>query len=144
MINPLTRFESKYIPEPNSGCWLWLGAIWKNGYGAFMLGSNNITAHRAAYRLLKGDISPELEVDHLCRNRACVNPDHLEAVSGKVNTLRGLSPTAINHRKLFCDHGHELKDDNVVIQFHAGTPRRICRTCKSRRNAEYKRKLKCR
>lgn len=71
------RFENKYIPEPNSGCWLWLGSITRLGYGMMHLKKKNRLAHRISYRFYKGPIAPGMQVQHTCDVRCCVNPDHL-------------------------------------------------------------------
>lgn len=83
----LSAFEAKYTPEPNTGCWLWIGALTETGYGRF----RGTTAQRAAHLLLKGEISDGFTVDHLCRVRSCVNPSHLEAVPHRVNLRRGIA-----------------------------------------------------
>jgi len=80
--------EHLYMPEPNSGCWLWLGSISKKGYGK---GPNGRHAHRTIFEHYKGPIPNKLELDHKCRVRSCVNPDHLEPVTTKVNVHRGLN-----------------------------------------------------
>lgn len=89
----LERFEEKYTPEPNTGCWLWLGSTTHDGYGTFSnnkrKGGNEL-AHRAAYTLFLGPIPKGLQLDHLCRVRCCVNPQHMELVSGRENVSRGL------------------------------------------------------
>ena len=84
----IKRFYDKVIPEPNSGCWLWIGCNSKrHGYGSFWMGGKVIASHIAAYRLFKGLVPEGLELDHLCRMPFCVNPDHLEAVTHTVNVL---------------------------------------------------------
>lgn len=91
-------FEDRSIPEPNTGCWLWLRAIDKYGYGGFRLKPHPyMSAHRGSFIAHRGPIADGLTVDHLCRVRCCVNPDHLEAVTHAVNcerkTLRDLCPS---------------------------------------------------
>ena len=79
---------SRSIPEPNSGCWLWLLSL-SEGYACAHNGTRSEKAHRISYQIFKGPIGPGLEVDHTCRTRCCVNPEHLEAVTHKVNCERG-------------------------------------------------------
>jgi len=116
-------------------CWIWTGPKHeRDGYGRFVShikGShppkkNKEQAHRVAYSLVVGLIPPFLVPDHLCRNRLCVNPYHLEWVSAKTNILRGVGPAANNARCENCIHGHPLNGINLYI-----TPdgRRQCRTC---------------
>lgn len=73
----LQRFEEKYIPEPNSGCWLWIGTLDYFGYGVLHVKRKNIKAHRVSYALHKGPTIKGLEIQHSCDVRCCVNPDHL-------------------------------------------------------------------
>lgn len=81
----IERFEAKYIPEPNSGCWLWTGACCGNGYGAFWTGHSSINAHRVSYLLYKGSIPDGLLVRHTCDVPQCVNPEHLLLGTQKQN-----------------------------------------------------------
>ena len=92
--------------ERTEDCWLWARPLQPTGYGAFRIGGKSVFAHRFSYELMVGPIPHPLTIDHLCRVRACVNPDHLEAVTLKVNVLRGMNPAAINARKMTCQKGH--------------------------------------
>jgi len=87
---PIQRFEDKYHPEPNSGCWIWLGALFPKGYGMIRWNKKVTPAHIVSYKLFRGPIPFGLQIDHLCRVRCCVNPYHLETVTGKENVRRGL------------------------------------------------------
>jgi hypothetical protein len=99
-------------------------------------GKRNQFAHRLAYELFVGPIPEGQTIDHLCRNRPCVNPGHLEVVDMRTNLLRGSSPTAQNARKTHCKHGHEFTPENTALKQGRY---RICRTCRARRNREYRR-----
>lgn len=95
------RFWAKVEPEPNSGCWLWIGAT-TAGYGVLGRGRREegvVLAHRFAYVLLRGEIPGHLEPDHLCRMPPCVNPWHLELVTRRVNFLRSAHPNAAAYRR---------------------------------------------
>lgn len=82
-------FDHFYIPEPNTGCWLWLGAVNEHQYGVRCLPAGKKTkAHRISYEMAKGPIPDGLVIDHLCRMKCCVNPDHLEAVTQSINVTR--------------------------------------------------------
>lgn len=95
--------------EKSDGCWLWQGARIPEGYGQAVFDGRVQGAHRIAYQLLVGPIPAGLQLDHLCRTPQCVNPAHLEPVTGRENVLRTPNaPTAINARKTHCDRGHEL------------------------------------
>lgn len=120
-------------------CWLWTGKPVRNGYGRFYVGTQRFVAHRMSYRIAKGNIPLDTEVDHLCRVTACVNPTHLEAVDHVTNVLRGLAPPAVHARKTHCIHGHEFTPENT--QTHANHPTwRVCRTCSAMRRRERKRR----
>lgn len=82
------KITSRYIPEPNSGCWIWTGNVKKNGYGSITIGGSNFYAHRLMYENFVGKIPPKMVLDHKCRIRCCCNPDHLEVVSPGENLRR--------------------------------------------------------
>lgn len=89
-------------------CWEWTGRLELNGYARVRLFDRKYYVHRVAYTLARGPIPDGLTLDHLCRNRRCANPGHLEAVTGSENTLRGTAFSAINAKKTHCPRGHKL------------------------------------
>jgi hypothetical protein len=122
-VDPLLRV-SRYVAVPPllSDCWPWTGARTSHGYGATTLDGRYAVASRAAYELLIGPIPEGLVLDHLCRNRACVNPAHLEPVTHQVNINRGVGcPASRTH----CPQGHPYDEANTM---HSCGARR-CRTC---------------
>lgn len=116
-------------------CILWKGRIDKDGYGR----SGSKGAHRVAYEEAGGTLIKGLEIDHLCRNRACVNPNHLEQVTHKVNTLRGNTITAKFKATTHCPAGHEYSKDNTYV-----SPKRSrhCRSCNLNAVNAYRKRLK--
>ncbi len=112
------------------GCWEWAGRIDKWGYGRVSYrGAFGFLAHRAAYIETNGSIPDGMTIDHLCRNRRCINPDHMEPVSNKVNILRGESWSARNARKTQCKRGHDLTPGNVYVWRNM----RHCNQCRALR-----------
>lgn len=122
----------------SDGCWNWCGRISNSGYGQFSwlshVGRLNGYSHRISWELLRERIPDGLTIDHLCRNKHCVNPAHLEPVTGRVNNLRGDNPPAQNARRTHCKYGHEFSGDNLWVNSHGY---RTCRACKRRLRAKY-------
>jgi hypothetical protein len=127
------RFWEKTVIECATGCWLWVACKQKpGGYGKYQVGYSTRLAHREAYRVLISEVERGLQLDHLCRNRACVNPSHLEPVSHRENQLRGEGFVARNSQKTHCPMGHELVGDNLDANSLA-RGRRDCRLCRNTR-----------
>ena len=131
------RFWEKVDRREGDECWNWTAAIDAYGYGKFWNG-NHISAHRFSYELLIGPIRQKLTLDHLCRNRRCVNPTHLEQVTVRQNVLRGEGLSALNARKSQCKNGHPFTPENTYLDTRS---RRVCRTCMSAYQKKYKPKL---
>lgn len=111
------------------GCWEWTASKTAGGYGRYSVGYATFLAHRYAYQVVVGPIPGGLQLDHLCRNRACVNPAHLEPVTARQNTLRGQSPASLNSTKTHCQRGHALVEGNIYHKLSNGRPCRQCRQC---------------
>lgn len=122
---PLAERVMARVAVDAAGCWNWQGSCRPEGYGSISVGGQTRRAHRVAYETFVGAIPIGAQLDHLCRNRACVRPDHLEPVSAKEKTLRGVGAPANNARKTHCLHGHPLSGSNLYS--HRG--RRACRAC---------------
>lgn len=126
--NATTRFWSHVCKT--DACWLWTGFIGPNGYARFRIGgtgSQHEGAHRYAYQLYYGPIAPGNQIDHLCKVRHCVNPQHLEQVSPQENNARSNSPSAQNATKTHCPRGHIYDKNNTYIDKHHGN--RNCKQC---------------
>lgn len=118
----------------DEGCWLWTGNLTNVGYAKMTwkpAGEVIGGGHRVVLHAIGQPVSRELDVDHLCRNRACINPDHLEPVTRRTNILRSpIAPAAVNALKTHCPQGHPYDEVNTYVQrFANGNTGRICRTC---------------
>ncbi len=109
-------------------CWLWTASTNRYGYGQFRLAGRMIGPHCYAYEFCIGGIPAGLQIDHRCRVRHCVNPDHMEVVTSRVNTMRGEGPTAHNARKTHCKHGHLFNEANTGYY----RTQRVCKACDRR------------
>lgn len=124
----MERFWSKV--ETGMGCWVWTASKNGMGYGTFALNGRTVMAHRAAWELLIGVIPAGAVLDHLCRNKQCVNPSHLEPVTQKQNLLRAHGMGQANARKTHCPAGHPYAGSNL---YTAPSGRRLCRACQRAR-----------
>lgn len=121
----LQRFNDGYRVDA-SGCWLWLGFLNDHGYGQIQDRGVASYAHRWSYQTFIGPIADGLQIDHLCRVRSCVNPNHLEPVTPLLNNRRGESPWSVNARKTHCIRGHEFTAANTRVSRQGW---RSCRQC---------------
>jgi hypothetical protein len=125
----IQRFAAK-IALDSSGCHMWTGVRNAKGYGRFRIDGALHMAHRVAFVLAGGELSPDRVIDHLCRNASCVNPDHLEAVTTQENTARGNAGINTASRT-HCPQGHEYTAENTLLS----VGRRHCRACRTGRRA---------
>lgn len=131
------------IPEPNSGCWIWGGTLNKGGYGTVGFRGRGTNAHIAAWLLAGKHIPPGYDLDHKCRVRCCVNPDHLEPVTRSVNLRRGIGPAILAARRrgvTHCPKGHPYSGDNLYIDPKRG--HRDCVMCQRERVRAWRRRQK--
>ncbi|MFA6031136.1 MAG: HNH endonuclease signature motif containing protein [Elusimicrobiota bacterium] len=122
------RFLGSFEMDGDDRCWNWKGTI-TSGYGQFKVGKRGYPAHRISYEIYKGRLPRGLEPDHTCRNRRCVNPAHLEAVTFKENLVRGLPFNNVCKPHDFCRKGHPMTGANVS----PNGKDRVCRACRKER-----------
>jgi hypothetical protein len=120
---------AQYVVESDSGCWVWTGYKYGNGYSAISWRGKQVLGHRLAYEELVGPIPAGLVIDHLCCVKACINPQHLEPVTSGENTRRAM--------RSHCVNGHEFDAENTWL--HRG--KRYCRKCRRNRNQARKEKV---
>jgi hypothetical protein len=133
------RILNGILVDPEGGCWEWQkGLTVRGGYAQIMLSIEPkkpqlFTGHRASWLVFRGDIESGMQLDHLCRNHKCVNPDHLEPVPPLENLLRGeisreglRSTTPLRE----CRHGHAMVGNNIYVYCNKGTPKILCNTCR--------------
>ncbi len=122
------------------GCWVWTGTKTAEGYGQMRVGGRRRDyTHRVSYQLHKGPIPEGLAIDHLCKNRACANPEHLEAVHPRINAMRGDAPGIVAYRTNRCKRNHEFTPENTIT---VGGRWRRCRTCENAWQRERRAKKK--
>lgn len=129
--NRIARLKRTSI-KMSGDCWIWTKSQTWNGYGIAAFEGHGTTAHRVTYQLVKGPIPEGMDLDHLCRNRLCVNPDHLEPVTRKENLERGFEARG-------CKGGHENIDENFsLVRRSDGRIERRCKLCHRTRNKNAK------
>ena len=106
-------------------CWVWTRGK-SDGYGMFWINGKQRQAHAVAHEWERGPIPGGFERDHLCRNRACCRPSHLQVVTHAVNTERGVSPHGLNTKKTYCPQGHEYNEENTRVNNQG---KRVCKIC---------------
>lgn len=134
----ITRFWEKVNISQATECWEFTGAV--DNYGRFWWNGHTGEAHRFAWVIANGDIPKGLHIDHLCRNRRCVNPKHLEPVTLGTNVLRGDGITAHNKRKTHCLRGHPLSGHNLYTSNDGNRHCRACAVARTKQWREWKRK----
>lgn len=117
-----------FCAGPDGTCWEWTACLMDCGYGRMNVSGRLWLTHRLVYEQFRGQIPHGLDLDHLCRNRACCNPSHLEPVTRNENVARGVSCAAIPARTGHCKRGHAIEGTNVYVATKTG--KRRCKECK--------------
>lgn len=134
-----SRLWERIEVNEDTGCWLWIGSCYRNGYSQIWNGSRPSLGHRFVYECVVGKIPAASEIDHLCRVRNCLRPEHLQAVSHRENVLRSFAPTAVNAAKTHCPKGHPYTPENTYRRPADG--KRRCRECGRRQCRAYRNKV---
>lgn len=122
------RIQKKCIPEPNSGCWLWTGALTGKGYGKISLHGRLSAAHRVSWETYRGKIPDGWEIDHrVCRLKCCVNPDHLVPCERLEHVAQPDSAPSVKRSKTHCPKGHPYFGANLYLTGNGGRACKICR-----------------
>lgn len=144
-MTALERFWAK-VKKTEGGCWLWIASCGYNGYGQFFpVKGTRVYAHRFSYEIHKGEIPDNREVDHICNQRACVNPEHLRLLTHRENCRRGTAGQKCKERfqKItHCPHGHEYTPENTAWWKQGELKARRCKTCEGIRGRERRKHIK--
>lgn len=133
-LDPVKLNEFIIRFKKDAGCWVWIGSLRPNGYGIFYF-NGKLTAHRVSYEVFNGPIPDGLVVNHKCRNRRCVNPDHLNTITDKENVLNGVGISVVNAKKTHCKYGHPFNKKNTYIKSDGA---RACVPCGLTRAKRYR------